>query len=271
MAPKEKAEVQSEKLLGDHTPIQSSAADKKKDDTTPTPAVDKEVTPSEDDKKKKDSSSTAKKGSTSRSATSRGGGTSRSGHTQLTDLTELSPSREGGRSMVGKRKDAAGGRKQTGNMGFKKKKKKEMRIINTKLKHLLKTQAKKNKSHPRSFGGNIMRILRSVNDSQPVDEALPPKRVSQLSMMIFDSFANDLCDKICAAAVELVKNTNKRQLGSAEVKAAMKLVLPKDMAAYCEENVQVSLASYRESTKKFQQKIAKAKGNKKVAAGSKKD
>jgi len=263
MAPKT---VYSEKLLGDHTP--TDAAEKKKDDTTPTPVVDKEVTPSEDDKKKKDSSSSAaKKGSTSRN-------TSRSGNTQLTDLTELSPSREaqaGGRSL-GKRKDVAGGRgagRPAKQGRFAKSTK--MKNMNKSLKHLRKVQAKKLKHHPRSFAGNIMRILRSVNDSPASEDATAPKRVNQLSMMIFDSFANDLCDRICAAAVELMKNTNKRQLGSADVKAAMKLVLPQDMATCCEEAVQVSLASYRESTKKFQQKIAKAKGNKKTAAGTKKD
>lgn len=254
----------ADKLLGDHTPTEASSAEKKKDDTTPTPVVDKEVTPSEDDKKKKDSSSTAKKGSTSRT------GTSRSANTDLTNLTELSPTRESVAS--GKRKDMAGARKRTGKFAFKKKKKKEMQILNKKLKHLRKTQAKKHKKkdHPRSFAGNIMRLLRSVNDSQP-DETLPPKRMNQLAMMIFDSFANDLCDKVCAAAVDLVKKSGKRQLGSSDVKAAMKLVLPNDMANFCEENVTVSLASYRESTKKFQQKIAKSKANKKVAAGTKKD
>jgi len=260
MAPK----AHSEKLLGEDTP---TGAEKKKDDTTPTPVVDKEVTPSEDDKKKKDSSSTAKKGSTSRSATSR------SGNTQLTDLTELSPSREG-RSTLGKRKDMApGGRGRPFGVPSKNRfaKSKQMAVLNKKLKHLRKAQGKKFKHHPRSFAGNIMRILRSVNDSPAAEDAVVAKRVNQLSMMIFDSFANDLCDKICAASVELVKNTNKRQLGSSEVKAAMKLVLPQDMATCCEEAVQVSLASYRESTKKFQQKIAKAKGNKKIAAGTKKD
>merc|ERR1740138_855504 len=106
-----------------------------------------------------------------------------------------------------------------------KKRQKEMAIMNKKLKSLRKNQAKKMKHHPRSFSGNIMRILRSVNESPPVEDAVAPKRVNQLSMMIFDSFANDLSDKIISTAVELLKNTNKRQLGSAEVKAAMKLVL----------------------------------------------
>lgn len=263
MAPKSAPDPSEKKTgPGDQTP----EAEKKKDDTTPTPVVDKEVTPSEDDKKKKDTSSTAKKGSTSRT------GTSRSGHTQLTELTELSPGREAaiGSMSAGKRKDAVGrGRHLRGSANKMLKKKKHQAIMNSKLKNLRKLQAKKMKGNPRSFHHNIMRILRSVNDSPSSDEAMQPKRVNSLSMMIFDSFANDLCDKISAAAVELIKNTNKRQLGSGEVKAAMKLVLPNDMATCCEEAVQVSLASYRESTKKFQAKIAKAKGHKKAAGGLK--
>lgn len=252
MAPKRGAEI-----LGDHTP-NSEMGDKKKDDTTPSPVVDKDITPSEDDKKKKDSSSSlAKKGSTSRSGT------------QHTELTELSPSREGP-GLAGKRKDMVGGRR--GNKlttGVKKRIQKEKSALTTQLKKLRKKQQQQAK-HPRSFCGNIMRILRSVNETQPA-EGFPDKRVNQLSMMIFDSFANDLCDKIIATAVELVKNTNKKQLSSNEIKAAMKLVLPADMASCAQEAVDASLMSYKDSTKKCQGSIEKAKKNKQLAAGNKKD
>jgi len=103
MAPKK---VTSDMLLGENTPQDASASggvfDKKKDDTTPTQVVDKDVTPSEDDKKKKDSSSAGKKGTT----TSVSGSTSRD--TQLTEITELSPSREHATmGSIGKRKDMA--------------------------------------------------------------------------------------------------------------------------------------------------------------------
>lgn len=271
MAPKK---ISSDMLLGEHTPTDGSVSggvfDKKKDDTTPTQVVDKDVTPSEDDKKKKDSSSAGKKGTT----TSNHGSSSRG--TQLTEITECSPSREarpGVRGMTsGKRKDAARTKAQK-DSSMRKKATKQNTQFNKKLKHLRKFQAKKNKAHkhPRSFSQNIMRILRSVNESQEQD-AFAHKRVNQLSMMIFDSFANDLCDKLCAAGVELVKNTNKRQLGSNEIKAAMKLVLPHDMSTCAEEAVQVSLTSYRDSTRKFQGKIAKAGDNKmKAKADTKKD
>jgi len=230
--------------------------------------VDKDVTPSEDDKKKKDSSSTAKKGTTS---SNRGSSRDTSQHTEL---TELSPS---GEYASGKRKDVDRMHRIKRDAGSKKRVKRQMVDMNKKLKHLRKVQNKKhlkvNKGalkHPRSFSLNIMRILRSVNETQQ-DDALDPKRVNQLSMMIFDSFANDLCDKLIATSVELVKNTGKRQLGSTEVIAAMKLVLPNDMANCAAEAAQASLMSYKQSTKKFQSKIAQANKNKKIAAGNKKD
>jgi len=269
MAPKK---INSDMFLGEHTPTDPSASggvfDKKKDDTTPTQVVDKDVTPSEDDKKKKDSSSAGKKGTTSNAATS-------SNHTQLTEITELSPSREHRPvSILGKRagQERRAGRAQERKGPNKKRLQARQTKFNKGLKDLRKKQAKKNKAlkHPRSFAQNIMRILRSVNESQEQD-SFAHKRVNQLSIMIFDSFANDLCDKLCATGVELMKNTGKRQLGSNEIKAAMKLVLPHDMSTCAEEAVQVSLTSYKDSTNKFQGKIAQAGGNKKLASGTKKD
>jgi len=263
MAPKKVPEV-----LGEVTPPRDSSptsgvGEKKKDDTTPTPVVDKDVTPSEDDKKKKDTSSTAPKGS------SKGGTTTSKSAGRTSDLTELSPSREA--RSIGKRKDMERGR-GGGGRGVKKSLRKTQSLFNKKMMALRKTQSLKAKKqkHPRSLAYQIKRILLSVNETQE-QEAVVPKRVSPLAMMIFDSFANDLCEKMIATGVELIKNSGKRQLGSGEIKAAMKLVLPADMAGCAEEAVQASLVSYKESTKKYQGNIAKAKGTKKAAMGTKKD
>jgi len=231
---------------------------KKKDDTTPAPTVDKDVTPSEDDKKKKDGSTDGKKQTTTTSRGTRG--------THLTENTELSSSHQSKRGQsAGLMSTRAAPRKT----GLKAKTKKQNKILNEKLKHLKKVQARKFSKHPRSFATNIMRILKSVNESQEEENPESSKRVNQLSMMIFDSFANDLCDKLINAGVELMKNSEKRRVGASEIKSAMKLVLPQDMAVCCEEAVEVSLANYRESTAKYQAKIAKHKGNKKIAAGKK--
>jgi len=258
MAPKRTSDV-----LGEVTP-DSGAGDKKKDDTTPMPVVDKDVTPSEDDKKKKDSSTSVKKGSSSVT-----GGSQFSQHTQL---SELSPARE--HAGLSKQKDSRGsglgsrGRRKMNLQKAKSAGKRDNTILNKKLKQLRKIQNKKAK-HPRSFCESIKRILRSVNETQQDDHVY--KHASAMSMMIFDSFANDLCDKLIATAVDLVKTSNKRQLGSHEIKSAMKLVLPNDMAVCAEEAVQSSLMSYKESTKKYQDAISKAKSNKKLAMGANKD
>lgn len=253
MAPKRvAAEVLGEITPPDRSPT-SGSGDKKKDDTTPTPVVDKDVTPSEDDKKKKDSSSTAKKGNT----------TSSTQNSQHTELTELSPAREGSTT---KRKDIAS-RKRRGMVGEKRKATKQSGKFNKQLKQLRKHQAKrqaKKLKHPRSFAHNIVRILRSVNESQEQD-GVADKRCNPLAMMIFDSFANDLCDKVIATAVELVRNTGKRQLGSAEIKAAMKLALPSDMASCADQALQSALMSYKESTKKYQSNIQTAKDRRNIA------
>lgn len=259
MAPK------PQEILGDVTPDDAASTDKKKDDTTPTPIVDKDVTPSEDDKKKKDvkdtaslaASSSKKKGTTGTTSSRRGTNSS----TQHTELTELSPSRAASLAS-GKRKDIAGGR------GKSKKKHpfKTQVKMNKSLKHLRSVQKKKAKSigHPRSFQSPICRILRSINDGQ-MSDGMPSKRVSPLAMMILDSFTNDLCDKIISAAVELLKNTGRRQLGSNEIKAAMKLVLPIDMADCAEEAMSASLANFKENTSKYASGIDKVKANKRLA------
>ncbi len=49
-----------------------------------------------------------------------------------------------------------------------------------------------------------------MNESQE-QEGLCAKRLNYLSMMIIDSFANDLCDKVISASTELARNTGKRQ------------------------------------------------------------
>jgi hypothetical protein len=240
---------------GDSTP--NDDANKKKDDTTPTPVVDKDVTPSEDDKGQKDptSSSNKKTGTTSKS-------------TQLTELTELSSgSRRNSRAGAGKLKETDRPRRP-GRFGSKARVGKDKVKLNKSLKQLKKSQAKKSK-HPRSFQSSIMKILRQLNDVQIAD-GLPAKHCSALSMMIFDSFANDLGDKVINQALELVRQTGKKQLTSSDIITGMKLVLPADMAHCCEEACRASIANYKESRGKHTGKLGKFKDSKK-GGSSKKD
>lgn len=239
---------------GDSTP---DDANKKKDDTTPTPIVDKDVTPSEDDKGQKDptTSSHKKTGTTSRS-------------TQLTELTELSSTgARRGRSGAGKLKETDRPRRP-GQFGKKQARKQKVKL-NHSLKQLKKSQKRRQK-HPRSLQSSIVKILRSLNDAQ-VAEGLPAKHCSSLSMMIFDSFGNDLCDKVINQAIELVRQTGKKQLSSTDIITGMKLVLPADMAHCCEEACRASIANYKETTRRHMSKLGKFNKDSKKGSTSKKD
>lgn len=244
MAPK-RADV-----LGDITP--SDSTEKKKGDTTPAPMVDKDVTPSGDGDKK------AKKKDAEGTESPTGDERKRS-TTQRTEVTQVSTERR--RGILGKRKDIGGRRR----LGLKSRQTADQTKLNKSLKQLKKKQKKlESKKHPRSLAGPIHRIMKSLNEAQEAD-GLPKKNIRYLPLMIFDSFGNDLADKVTAAAVELVKNTRKRQLGSNEIKAAMKLVLPPDMAECAEEAVNASLVNYKETSRRYMSGIKRAKEAKKAA------
>jgi histone H2B len=100
--------------------------------------------------------------------------------------------------------------------------------------------------HDRSFSSYINKILKS---------AASDKRITAEAMMIKDSFANDLCDKIIAAATELTATAGKKQLGSRQIKTAVKLVLPPDMAKDAVALMDHSVKSYSDVTKKYKDQI----------------
>lgn len=255
-------------VLGDATPS-GGETEKKKGDTTPAPMVDKDITPSQegDDKKAK------KKDTEGNESPRTGEGTSRDrtrSKNVSSEVTELGEGRRRGSVLTGKRKDIGGPRRRR--LGAKSKQVADGTKLNKSLKKLKQRQKRaeggKKHKHPRSLEGPIQRIMKSLNEAQEAD-GLPKKQIRYLPLMIFDSFGNDLADKVIAAAVELVKNTRKRQLGSSEIKAAMKLVLPPDMSDCAEEAVQASLANYKETSRKYMSAIKRAKDAKKAAADKK--
>jgi histone H2B len=114
---------------------------------------------------------------------------------------------------------------------------------NARLKKVVKKgQAK----HARSFSTYIMKILKDVD---------PTKKMTSQAMMIHDSFANDLCDKIIAAATQLVATAKIKQLGSAQIIAAVKLVLPPDMSRDAQKCIEASVKAYKETSSKWQEQI----------------
>jgi hypothetical protein len=131
--------------------------------------------------------------------------------------------------------------------------------LNKNFKVIRKLQEK----HKRSFCPFIMKIFKDTQAG---------KRINAQAMMIHDSFANDLADKIIAAGSQLVAKSQKKQLASKDIVAAFKLVLPADMAIDAQKCMESSIKSYRESTEKYQDQIrqtdkVKAKVNKKDRAG----
>jgi len=100
--------------------------------------------------------------------------------------------------------------------------------------------------HQRSFSTYIMKILKDVDST---------KRINAQAMMINDSFANDLADRIILAATQLVATSKKKQLGSAQIIAAVKLVLPPDMARDAQRCIEASVKSYKELTHQLQDHI----------------
>lgn len=114
--------------------------------------------------------------------------------------------------------------------------------FNKNFKIIRKAQEK----HKRSFYPFIMKILR---DTQP------GKRINPQAMMICDSFANDLSDKIIGAATQLVAKSGKKTLTAGDIIASFKLVLPADMARDAQKCMESSIQSYRENTAKHQEGI----------------
>jgi len=118
----------------------------------------------------------------------------------------------------------------------------------TKMNKNFKVIRKQQEKHKRSFYPSILKILR---DTQP------GKRLSTQAMMIHDSFANDLCDKIIATASQLVMKSSSKMMTSKDIMAAVKLTLPPDMGKDAQKCMEASIASYRELTKKHQDAISK--------------
>lgn len=83
---------------------------------------------------------------------------------------------------------------------------------------------KKSRRKPRrSFAVYIHRALKGVNKSLTV---------SSKSMKVFNSFVNDMFERIAVQAAALARANKKRTLGSREVQTAVRLVLPAELAKH---------------------------------------
>lgn len=75
----------------------------------------------------------------------------------------------------------------------------------------------------RSFKVYIHRALKGINKSLTC---------SSRSMAIFNSYVNDMFDRIAVQASALARANKKRTLGSREVQTAVRLVLPAELAKH---------------------------------------
>ena len=91
-----------------------------------------------------------------------------------------------------------------------------------------KKAAKKARAAPRrkrteSFAVYIYRVLKQVH---------PETGISKKSMSIMNSFINDVFEKIASESSRLVRYNKKHTLSSREVQAAVRLLLPGELAKH---------------------------------------
>ena len=79
------------------------------------------------------------------------------------------------------------------------------------------------KSQPERFNIYIFRILKSIH---------PNMSISKRTMSIMNSIAGDVFNRIAKTAAELTRHNKKRTLSSREVQAAVRLLLPGELAKH---------------------------------------
>ena len=82
---------------------------------------------------------------------------------------------------------------------------------------------KSNRKPKRSFKVYIHRALKGINKNLTV---------SSRSMKIFNSFVNDMFERIAVQASALARANKRRTLGSREIQTAVRLVLPAELAKH---------------------------------------
>merc|ERR1711935_56774 len=96
----------------------------------------------------------------------------------------------------------------------------------------------KKKSSSESFTIYIFRVLKQVH---------PEKSISKKGMSIMNSFINDIFEKICSEAARLCRYTKKQTLSSREVQAAVRLLLPGELAKHAISEGTKAVSKYSSS------------------------
>jgi len=82
---------------------------------------------------------------------------------------------------------------------------------------------KRRRRRTETFALYIYKVLKQVH---------PETGVSAKSMAIMNSFINDIFDKICTESMRLVMYSRRRTLSSRELKTAVRLLLPGELAKH---------------------------------------
>ncbi len=82
---------------------------------------------------------------------------------------------------------------------------------------------KSNRKPKRTWSVYVHRSLKQVNKSLSL---------SGKSMKIFNSFVNDMFDRIATQAAQVARASKKSTLGAREVATAVRLVLPSELAKH---------------------------------------
>jgi len=77
----------------------------------------------------------------------------------------------------------------------------------------------------------------------------PELRISKKSMSIMNSFVNDIFDRLATEAVRFTHYAKKGFLGSNDVQAATRLILPGELSKHAISEGTKALAKYQQSIK----------------------
>ena len=94
------------------------------------------------------------------------------------------------------------------------------------------------KRRTETFNIYIFRVLKQVH---------PEIGMSKKAMNIMNSFVKDTLDRIATEAGNLVQYNKKRTLDARAVQAAVKLVLPGELAKHAESEAQKAVQKYSQS------------------------
>ena len=90
-------------------------------------------------------------------------------------------------------------------------------------KHVKRVEKKRSRKRVESFGVYVYKVLKQVHSETGI---------SKKAMAIMNSFVADSFDRLATEAARLVRYNKRHTMSSREVQAAVKLVLPGELAKH---------------------------------------